>query len=188
MENNKNSAQVKNTFQSFTPSRRQNPRSPKRVTTRVKLVHTTLWLHPDSRAELERIAKREGLSLSSIGAEVVDEWVRHNIHKQYSTLIQPILRQIIREEIQVSDNRKVFFLMRIAYTTEQARIIIINLAKLLITTLLRLPLEKFEKLIDDSDKMARRKITEKSPQMKALLDEWKGSSLPENKKTEGSSN
>ena len=87
----------------------------------------TTWLNPLVKNELERTAGVWGVSLSKVMAEALEEWVHQHIHKQHETLLYPIIRQIIREELRAFCNRIVFFLMRIAFASEQSRILITNI-------------------------------------------------------------
>jgi hypothetical protein len=148
-------------------------RANKHIPAKVKLVHTTLHLHPLVRAELERRAATEFLSVSCVGATLLETAIRQDIHSQYNSLLQPMLRQIIREELRAFGNRVVFFLMRIAFASEQARILITNV----LDSLLKregVSQERFHELVDQSNKMARRNIIQKTPQLKTLLKEWEG--------------
>jgi hypothetical protein len=157
-----------------------------RFPTRVKLAHTTFWLHPLVRAELERIAERESLTLSQVGATACEEWVRYNIHKQQASLLRTELRQIIREELQAFGNRIVFFLMKIAFPAEQARILTTNVLKW-VCKLAGLDLKAYYKMVDDASSLARRNIIAKSPQIKDLMDKWEGMFVDERQeeKTQG---
>jgi hypothetical protein len=101
----------------------------KRSPARVKLIHTTIWLHPIIRAEFERIAKRENLSVSQVGATACEEWVRYNTHRQHESVLIPALRQVMREELTAFGNRIVYFLLKIAFPIEQANILITNVLK-----------------------------------------------------------
>jgi hypothetical protein len=146
----------------------------KRSTTRAKLEHTTLWLHPLVKAELQRKAEQESLSVSSVGAALLEKAIQQDIHSQYSALIQPMMRQIIREELRAFGNRLVFFLMRIAFASEQSRILITNM----LDRILRregAAEGTFTRLVDQSNKMAQRNIIKKTEHMKSLLEEWEGS-------------
>ena len=156
--------------------------------TKVKLIHTTIHLHPLVRAELERIAEQESLSVSKVGAEALAEWIRWKIHQQQEGLLYPIIRQIIREELRAFSNRIVFFLMRIAFSAEQGRILTTNVLKRVLNILwiIRPPMtstaeEKqdfnaiFNSLVADSNLLAQRNIITKTTQMKRLLEEWEAS-------------
>jgi len=146
-------------------------RAQKTNSSRVKLVHTTLHLHPLVRAELERKAAQAGVSISSIGAEALYEWASSDIHRQYNTTFKTELRQIIREELQAFGHRIVFFLMRIAFSAEQARILMTNVLKLVVK-LTGGDRKSYYSLVDESGKLARRNILAKTPQLKSLLEEW----------------
>src|SRR2546425_468284 len=92
-------------------------RSQKKYSSRVKLVHMTVWVHPLVKAEIQRTAAREGLSASTVGAAFLEKAIQQDIHSQYNALLQPMIRQIIREELRAFGNRIVFFLMRIAFAS-----------------------------------------------------------------------
>jgi len=151
---------------------------------RVKLVHTTIWLHPLVRAELERIAERELLSLSQVGATACEEWVRYNIHRQQESVIITKLRQVMREELQTFGNRIVFFLMKIAFPAEQARILITNVLKWVVK-LAGLDLKAYYNMVDESSSMARKNIIAKSPQIKGLMEKWEGMFTDDKSKAQG---
>ena len=148
-------------------------RANKTIPAKVKLVHTTLHLHPLVRAELERRAATECLSVSRVGATLLETAIRQDIHSQYNSLLQPMLRQIIREELRAFGNRIVFFLMRIAFSAEQARILIANVLHHILKRE-GVPEEDFHEVVDKSNKLARRNIIQKTPQLKTLLKEWEG--------------
>jgi hypothetical protein len=88
-------------------------------------------------------------------------------------VIQPIIRQIIRDELRSLGNRIVFFLMRIAYAAEQVRILVTNILERILNRE-GVSGEHFHQLVDQSNSMARRNILQKTPQLKSLLAEWEG--------------
>jgi hypothetical protein len=145
----------------------------KKHSSKRQTVSLTLWVSPSLKAALTHMAIQEGLSISSIGTTGLEEWVHQKLHKQHEALLYPVIRQIIREELQTFGNRIVFFLMRIAFASEQARILITNV----LDRLLRregVPEHTFTTLVDQSNRMARRNIIQKTPQVQSLLDEWEG--------------
>ena len=171
--------------------------------TKVKLIHTTIHLHPLVRAELARIAEQESLSVSKVGAEALAEWVRWKIHQQQEGLLYPIIRQIIREELRAFSNRIVFFLMRIAFSAEQGRILITNVLKWvlklfwIIVKLLKTSTAEegkqdftaiFNSLVADSNLLAQCNIITKTAQMKRLLEEWEASYRDEREEGKENSN
>lgn len=141
---------------------------------RVPLVKLTLWVNSLVKAEIQRIAEREGLSISKVGAAALEAWVHQSIYRQHDAMLFPMLRQVMREELRAFGNRIVFFLLRIAFAAEQARILI---TKVLDRILRREGVTDagFRKLLDDSNTLAQRNIIKKTEQMKTLFDEWEAS-------------
>ena len=146
-------------------------RSLSRAPAPVKLVHCTFWIDPRVRAEMERQAKEEGMYLSEVGAKACAAWVRHSIQQQQDDLFVPRLRHMMREEIQAIGERLVFFEMRNAFASEQARILTVDLYKRQLQKE-GVSREKFYELLDQSDAMARKNITQKSPKFTGMLVEW----------------
>jgi hypothetical protein len=146
-------------------------RSQSRAAIPVKLVHSTFWIDPRVRAEMMRQADEMGISFSEIGARACAAWVRYTIQKQQDDLFEPRLRHMMREEIQAIGERLVFFEMRNAFASEQTRIITIDLYKRQLQKE-GVSREKFYELLDKSDEMARKNITQKSPKFKGMLADW----------------
>lgn len=137
-------------------------------------VKVSLWVKPAVKAELARLAGMDGLTLSKTGATLLEEAIHQKLHIQHALLLQPIIEQTVRKELRVFGNRLVFFLMRIAFASEQARILITNV----LDRILRregVREQTFTSLVDQSNKMARRNIIHKTPQLQSLLDEWEAS-------------
>jgi hypothetical protein len=148
-----------------------------------KTVKVTLWVKPAVKAELKRLAEMNGLSVSKTGASLLEAGIHQEIYKQHALLLQPIIEQTVRKELRSFGNRLVFFLMRIAFASEQARILITNV----LDRILRregVPAQTFTSLVDQSNKMARRNITHKTPQLQTLLEEWEAINTP--RREEGS--
>ncbi len=164
--------------------------------TKVKLRHTTIHLHPIDKEELQHIAREEQLSVSKVGATAVHEWLRWKLHKQQEALMYPTLTQWLKSELRKFGDRIVFFLMRIAIASEQARILVTEVLKRLlvlnhhVTKLILLltedtprenaakkeleqsPMETFDTIVEKSYKMARANVFRKSSEMKKMLEEW----------------
>jgi hypothetical protein len=148
-------------------------RSQKTNPARVKLVHTTLHLHPLVRRMLEQKAAESGVSISAIGAQALYEWATSTIERQYATTLKTELRQMFREELTAFGNRIVFFLMKIAFSVEQARILTTNVLKW-VAKLAGLTLKAYYKMVDDSSDLAKKNIIAKAPQIKGLMEKWEG--------------
>jgi hypothetical protein len=146
-------------------------RSQSRAAIPVKLVHSTFWIDPRVRAEMVRQANEMGISFSEVGARACAAWVRYTIQKQQDDLFEPRLRHMMREEIKAIGERLVFFEMRNAFASEQTRIITTDLYKRQLQKE-GVTREKFYELLDKSDAMAHKNITQKSPKFTGMLADW----------------
>jgi hypothetical protein len=75
---------------------------------RLKLIHTTTWLPPAIREEIERIADCEKLPVSQVCAIGLGQWVRQRLHDQHEETLYPVLRQLIRDELRAFGSRPSF--------------------------------------------------------------------------------
>ena len=149
-----------------------------------KTVKVTLWVKPAVQAELKRLAEMDQLTVSKTGAALLEAAIHQRIHTQHALLLQPIIEQTVRKELRSFGNRLVFFLMRIAFASEQARILITNV----LDRVLRREgggQETLTTLVDQSNKLARRNIIGKSPQLQTLLEEWEAANTPEREEGRG---
>jgi hypothetical protein len=153
----------------------QKVRSQKGNSIRVKLIHTTLHLDPVGRGALEEAAEEGGLSISAVGNQVVHDWAISRGEQKYKTTLKAELRQMFREELAAFGHRIVFFLMRIAISAEQGRILITNSVKLILQMRGKYDEKTYLTMVDDSAKLARRNVLKKTPQLKSLLEEWETS-------------
>ena len=143
-------------------SRSQTRPTPKRQTR-----HTTLHLKPRVRAELERVADMEGLSVSATGAAIIEKWLVQNIQTQYATLLETIIDKSIGKHMRSYSNRLAFLLVRVAYASEQTRSLVTNI-------LHRQPGitdELLTHILDSSSKTAKRNITARTPQLATIIAE-----------------
>ncbi len=148
-------------------------RSPSRTLPPVKLVHSTFWLDPRVRAELEREAKARGIPFSQMGAIACRDWVRYEIHRQQTTLFEAKQRHIIREEIQRLKDSLVPFAIKNARASEQTRIVMANVYKRLLKAD-GVTQQRFYEILDQIDIMADNNIKQRSPKFSMLVKEWDG--------------
>jgi hypothetical protein len=146
-------------------------RSQSRSATPVKLVHSTFWIDPRVRAEMVRQAEEMGISFSEVGARACAAWVKSTIQQQQDDLFEPRLRHLMRQEIQALGERLVFFEMRNAFASEQTRILTTDFYKRQLQKE-GVTKEKFYELMDASDEMATKNITQRSPKFTGMLVQW----------------
>ena len=141
-------------------------RSQNRSTAKRKTVHLTLWVKPVVKAELERIAEQEGVSVSKAGGALLEQAIQQNVDMQYSALLQPIIEQAIAKQMRSYSSRIAMLLVRVAFASEQSRGIVTNI-------LGRQPgvtPDVLTTILDGSSKTAKGNITRKTPQLTELMD------------------
>jgi hypothetical protein len=132
-----------------------------------KTVPITLWVKPEIKAELKRLAEKEGLSVSQVGGSFLQEAIRQKLHVQHAVLLQPIIEQAISRRMAAISTRLSSLLVRGVLDTGQVRRLVINL-------LARQPgmtQHALEEIIDGSQEGARKQITRMTPQLASLISE-----------------
>ncbi len=124
------------------------------------------WGRPQLKAELKRIAEREGLSLSQTVIAALEEWVRQQLHIQHAVLLQPIIEQAIRKQMRGISTRLAWLVVRVAFDAGQTRSIVTNI-------LGRQPgvsEDELKHILDESNKTAKGNITRRTPQIAELIE------------------
>lgn len=145
-----------------------------------KRVKVGFWFTAPEKTELDRIAQAEGLSLSQTGRAFVVEGMRRKLHEQQEDLQYAKLRQVLREERQASDDRMVHFLIQIANSVEQCRILITNVLEFALKLLIKGPnaddeiTRTREDIVSRSSDSARRNVMNKHiVPVIAMFTAWK---------------
>jgi hypothetical protein len=146
-------------------------RSQKKPTPRRRTVHLTLWVKPIVKAELQRIAEREGLSVSGAGGAFLEKALQQNVDMQYSALLQPIIREAIVKQMRSFSTRLAFLLVRVAFASEQTR----SLATNILGRQPGMSPDVLNEILDRSSQAAKGKITQSTPQLEDLIaqvEQW----------------
>jgi hypothetical protein len=106
---------------------RNTPRATNGNSAKTTTVHLDLWVSPIVKAELQRLAAQEGLSMSATGAALLEAAIRQKLHMQQGVLIAPLIKQAVRDQMQGISNRLAFLLARNAFSSEQTRLIATNI-------------------------------------------------------------
>jgi hypothetical protein len=142
-------------------SRSQN--SPTRTKRTKKL---TLWVEPIVKDELERIAKREGLSLSKSGAAFLKRSLQQNIDLEYSALLTPIIEAAIDRRMRARDSRLAWLLVRVAFDTGQNRSLLTNI----LGRQQGMTEDMLKNILAMSQQTAKGNITRRTPQITELME------------------
>ena len=152
------------THQMNTQSQQTQKRSNKR-----KTVQVAGWISPALKAELERIAKQEKLSVSRTVATILEEGVRQKLHIQHALLLQPIIETTIRREMHAYSSRLAILLVRSLFASEQTRSITTNI----LGRQAGVTQPVLEEILNGSSNTAKRNITRLTPQLSDLVEEIK---------------
>jgi hypothetical protein len=144
--------------------RTQNSQDHKRRT-----VQLTLWISPIEKAEIQRRATRENLSVSSVGAALLRKGLQTDLDLQYGALLEPVFAAHLDRRMSSRDNRLALLLVRNYLVGEQTRGLVTNL-------LGRHPAitpEVLNDILDHSFQDAKKKLIRRSPELEALIREVK---------------
>jgi hypothetical protein len=123
---------------------------------------------------MQRLAGEQGLSFSETVNAACRFYATATLEQQHAETVRDVLRQTIREELSAFGHRIVYFLLRIAFSAEQGKLLITNVLKFVLR-LAGLDQKTYLILVDESAKLAKRNILANTPQFKALLAEWEES-------------
>jgi hypothetical protein len=132
-----------------------------------KDVQLNLWVRPVVKAELERVAQRESLSISSAGEALLEKALQTDIHTQHSTLLDTIIHKAIAKHMRSYSTRIAVLLVRVAFASEQTRSIVTNI-------LSRQPAvtqDILAHILNGSSNVAKSNITRKTPQLETIINE-----------------
>jgi hypothetical protein len=141
-------------------------RSKNSPTRKKQRVLVGLWVEPVVKAELQRLAEQEGLTISATGAAFLKQALKNNVDMQYSALLTPIIETAIDKRMRSRDSRLAWLLVRVAFDTGQTRSLVTNI------------LGKQQGMTEDilknilamSQRTAKGNITRKTPQIAELME------------------
>jgi hypothetical protein len=142
-------------------------RSQNHFSANAPLVQLPLWVKPIVKAEVKRMAEINGISPSAQGADLLEEILRQKLHIQQAATLETALEKIITRIIGKRDARLAYLLVRIAFATEQGRILDTNILSRMpgVTPTIR------DKILDRSANAAKSKIKQSSPQLEDIMRE-----------------
>jgi hypothetical protein len=145
----------------------KNPRTQNTPNTNRLKEQLCLWVDPIVKAEIHRRAKREGLYPSTVGAELLKRGLQADLDLEYGALLTPVFESVLKRYMTARDNRLAILLVRAGIAIEQTRSITVNV-------LGRQPKVSpaiLNEILDQSLKDAKKKITNRSPELKELVKE-----------------
>ena len=149
------------------PNTQLKPQTRQKRSNNRRTVKVTVWVKPELKAELARLAEKEGLSLSKTAGALLEEAIRQQLHIQHAVLLQPIIEQAISHRLAALSTRLSALLVRGVLDIGQVRRLVINL-------LARQPgmtEPLLDEIVDRSQESARKQLTQKNPQLLSFIAE-----------------
>jgi hypothetical protein len=148
------------------------PRSQNTLSARKPKEKLTLWIDPIVKAEVQRRAKRQSLSESEAGAALLKKGLQVDVDMSYGALLTPVFENVLRRYMAARDNRMASLLVRACIAIEQTRGVAVNiLGRQPAKTQNVLKPDVLNDILDRSLDDAKKKITNRSPELKELIKE-----------------
>jgi hypothetical protein len=150
------------------------PRSQNPLTVTGPKVPLTMWVEPIVKAEILRRADESGgeLSPSQAGAALLKKGMQADLDMQYGALLTPVFENVLKRYMTARDNRLASLLVRACIAIEQIRSIDVNiLGRQPAKTPNPIQPDVLNDILDHSMDDAKKKITNRSPELKELIKE-----------------
>jgi hypothetical protein len=145
----------------------------------------TLWVDPIDIDKIRRKAKKAGASLSSIGGEALKKGLKEEVDLDYSISLKPLIEATIDRRMIARDNRMAALLVRACISIEQTRGVAVNiLGRQPAKPQNPLKPDVLNDILDRSMTDAKKKITNRSPELKELIRELNNWIVKEEKQEE----
>jgi hypothetical protein len=144
---------------------RNTPRSTNGNSAKTTTVHLDLWVSPIVKAELQRLAEQEGLSMSATGAALLAGAIRQKLHIQQGVLIAPLIKQAVRDQMQGISNRLAFLLAPNAFSAEQTRALATNI----LGRQDDITEEELKNILAMTKRTAKGNLTRRNPELEELI-------------------
>lgn len=143
-----------------------NPRSQKLTSRKTKAVQVVMWVKPVVKAELQRLAETQGLSMSSTGAAFLEKALQQNLHSQHTMLLDTVIEKAIGKHMKAYSNRLAVLLVRSLVTTD----VVLSLVTNILGRHPGMTQKDLANILTASDTKARANITRITPQLKTFIE------------------
>ena len=130
-----------------------------------RAVPLQLWVNPIVKSEVQRLAEMQKLSVSSVGAALLEEILRQKLHVQQAATLETVLEKIIAKSHRSLATRLVSLLVRIAFDTGQTRVLATNTLGMQDG----MTKDSLNEILATADKRTKSNLTRKTPQIAELI-------------------
>ena len=156
------------------PLNTKNTRSQKTNEDNFRTAQLTIWIEPRVKAEVIRRAVEIGGSAtpSSVGADLLKRGLQTDLDMAYGALLTPVFESVLKRYMSARDNRMAALLVRACIAIEQTRSIAVNvLGRQPAKPPTPIKPDVLNDILDHSLDDAKKKITNRSPELKELIKE-----------------
>jgi hypothetical protein len=158
-------APPKNTIRTA-PKNTQMPPPRQKKTRLGKDVQLSLWVRPVVKAELERVAKREGLSVSSAGEALLEKALQQDMYTQHGALLETILDRAVGRHMRTYSDRNAGLQARNLQKTE----LVFSLVTNILGRMPGMDEETITKILSDADDAANASITRTTLKQRKIVE------------------
>ena len=148
------------------PKNAQIPPTRQKKTRLGKDVQLNLWVRPVVKAELERVAKREGLSVSSAGEALLEKALQQDMYTQHGALLETILDRAVGRHMRTYSDRNAGLQARNLQKTE----LVFSLVTNILGRMPGMDEETITKILRDADDAANASITRTTLKQRNIVE------------------
>ena len=131
-----------------------------------KLRQVASWVDEPIIAQLQELARSQGLSISQTIRDLLKEILRQKFHQQQAATLPSIIEKAVAKSNRSLATRLSWLLVRIAFDTGQTRVLATNTLGMQdgITQ------DSLKEILDTADKRTKANLTRKTPQLTELME------------------
>jgi len=130
-----------------------------------KTVQIAGWGSPSLKEAVKRKAKKNGISESAVVVSLVEKGIQQDIDMQYGAMLRPVIQDAVDKSMRSALKKQTNLLVRTAFDTGQIRGIAINI----LGKCKGITPEILNQIIDEAAIGAKKRITNRTPQLKDLI-------------------
>ncbi|MDQ3975755.1 MAG: ribbon-helix-helix protein, CopG family [Thermoproteota archaeon] len=134
--------------------------------TRQKLRQVASWVDEPIIAQLQELARSQGLSISQTIRDLLKEILRQRFHQQQAATLPSIIEQAVAKSHRSLATRLSWLLVRIAFDAGQTRVLATNTLGMQDG----MTEESLKEILATADKRTKANLTRKTPQLTELME------------------
>jgi hypothetical protein len=133
---------------------------------RQKLRQVASWVDEPIIAQLQDLARSQGLSMSQTIHDLLKEILRQKFHQQQAATLPSIIEKAVAKSNRSLATRLSWLLVRIAFDTGQTRVLATNTLGMQAG----MTQDSLKEILDTADRRTKANLTRKTPQLTELME------------------